>query len=267
MIIHDEIHPKNFGIVRFEILKELNAGFNFGKGKILNVSMKFNPKGIEDTNQNIKQLLNDEGINDLSNLVIMSMNHTDIIKNLDSDSGELFEVPNQIGKYIECDACITSNTDEVLFANPADCAVLVGFGESKEKKYTFLIHSGRKGQTLNIISKTISELVKLGVDLKTIKIGITPALSGENHKIQKWESDEQFAAWKNYHKTDGEIIILDTYKLLLDQLQSSGILEENIELYEIDTFAEAQKENIFSHRYATTTETQNGRYTVFTQLK
>ncbi len=267
MLIHKSLIPKN-KITNFQLLESyVYAGFNYGNKYLKNVSNNLNPKGLRGARNEMEKLLK-ENLTDGSQVLTMSPLHTDQIKFVKKeDLNALRDDENGIGKFIECDAIITDYDKLILCVKPGDCTITVGYAWNKTAKYTFLIHAGRKGLTLNIIGLTIQKLInEFDINPENIIVSVTPSLF-ENNYLLYWGDDHMKSVWNKFHEKINDRIYLKSLELLKCQLKNSGVLDGKIEIYEVDTYNEAKNGNSFSHRYSTENNLMDGRFLTFTKLK
>lgn len=241
------------GIATFPIFKQLplRAGFSWGK-ESQNMSVKNGEK--EEVIQERHTIFLDKlGMPDLSHTIIIDPNifySSDIAdistEDLDGDA------PTVIGANI----LFTSDSSITFAAHPGDCPCAVLYTkDTNGNSLLGLVHMGRRQIDAQLPQKAITYLKGLGIDPKTIIIGITPGILVNNYYIPVDEPLPHADKWGKYitlenHKNK-EIYRLDLQGYAVQQYVSSGVSPEHIELYEIDTYEAAQQGESFSHRFAT----------------
>lgn len=182
----------------------------------------------------------------------------ELLKRKLTDAGEIEVASNAI---------FTKLTDLVLTVKPADCAICILYFENKLKeKFVGLIHCSAK-ETDKLLPKETIEYLKANymVEPNAIKVGITPAISKEYFYVGPNEIQE--VNWKNFMEKRNGLLFLDIVGNVIFQLGKAGILSENIQYFDIDTFASALVGKTFSHRMARDLKLPNGRYIVAAGLK
>lgn len=120
---------------------------------------------------------------------------------------------------------ITDCTQTIFYATRPNGDPVVG-----------IIHAGRNETDNMFPLKAIRHAVaKYGIDPKDIKLGISPSLEPEHHKIKKEDICyliHDLKIWEPYmlEAIAEEIIYLDLRSFVADQFMAAGVLPENIEL-------------------------------------
>lgn len=207
-------------------------------------------------------LKKEEGIT-IKNLFIPNGEHTNNIVNLDENfeykysvygrnRDVLLSMPKEL-----CDAVYTKDVSKNLIIMPADCNCIGLYDYSTNLRA--IIHAGYKGIRDKIIPKTIERLVKEGMDLKRVKLICFPSISFENYEVGK-EIGEEFLKLisdmglnrENHIKynAEKESYNLNLKKIQIEQIKSSGILEDNIKIMNFDTFSDKDEYGNYSfHSY------------------
>jgi len=168
---------------------------------------------------------------------------------------------------VSSNAIFTKLNDVVLTVKPADCAICILYFENNRKeKFVGLIHCSAKNTDKLLPKKTIEYLMEnYSVEPKTIKVGITPAISKEYFYVNPGEIQEN--NWEDFMEKRNGLIFLNIVGNTIFQLKKTGILSESIQYYGIDTFTAALVGKTFSHRLARDLNLPNGRYIVAASLK
>lgn len=140
----------------------------------------------------------------------------------------------------EGDALITDLENITLMITHADCQALILY--DPDRPAIACIHSGWKGNTLNIYHKTVEAMVeKFQTAPKKLIACMSPSLGPRHSYFENYEKEFPELYWK-YKDSENRI---DLWKLAKDQLIGAGILESNIHLSGICSW---EDENFFSHR-------------------
>lgn len=153
--------------------------------------------------------------------------HSDLIKKIDE--------PGFAG---ECDATFTTKKNIFLTISVADCVSV--FLYEPHHNIVAGIHSGWKGTSLNIISKTI-EAIKLDTKIKNLNFYayIGPCISQEKFEVDKDVADLFPKEYVKYDPGKNKYFP-DLKRIVIEQLIECGIDQENIEASELCTFSETQ---------------------------
>lgn len=212
---------------------------------------------------NLESILKKEEGIVIKNLFVPNSEHTSNIVNLDENfeykysvygrnRDVLLSMPKEL-----CDAVYTKDVSKNLIIMPADCCCIGLFDSSTNLRA--IIHAGYKGIRDKIIPKTIEILVKEGMDLRKAKTICFPSISFENYEVGK-EIAEDFLKLisdmglnrENHIKynAEKESYNLNLKKIQIEQIKSSGILEDNIKIMNFDTFSDKDEYGNYSfHSY------------------
>ena len=130
------------------------------------------------------------------------------------------------GIYPKTDAFVSNTPGIALGIQVADCGAVL-FGDSFNKVIG-AAHAGWRGAVREIIPKTVKKMMDIGADPSKIQVFVSPCLAKHNFEV-----GEEVAAKFGDHLVDRvhfEKPHVDLKGLLKDQLVSSGILENNIEI-------------------------------------
>lgn len=170
-----------------------------------------------------------------------------LLENLNIDSKEIFFVKQVHGDRIfvlddpqqsvdqveqeEADALITHLTEKPIAVLTADCVPVILY--DPEKHVVGVIHAGRKGTQMNIVSKTMSMLSQVyGSRSQDVVMALGPAIGGCCYEVE----DSCIAPFKeNYREWKDFVIAHSQNKFMLDLLKANamdgaraGISKENI---------------------------------------
>jgi copper oxidase (laccase) domain-containing protein len=161
-------------------------------------------------------------------------------------------------------------------AHPGDCPCVIIFAKDKKKQPILgLIHLGRQQTDARLAAKAIEYLKKQKILMSDIFVAICPGISQKNYfiPVNKQVKDLPNASMWSNHKEISTIageerMYLDLSGYVVEQLLMSGVWAEHIELYDVDTYAAAEKGESFSHRYATVTHNleKDGRFLLAASL-
>ncbi len=151
----------------------------------------------------------------------------------------------------EGDAFFTRTPGTGLVIQTADCQAVLLYDPVSGVAAN--VHSGWRGNILNIAGKTVGSLKKrCGVDPRNIRAGIGPSLGPCCAEFVNYKTEIPENLWK--YKTDGRFF--DFWKMTGDQLAAEGVPRENIETSHIctrcrtDLFFSYRKEKV-TGRFAT----------------
>jgi YfiH family protein len=157
--------------------------------------------------------------------------HSDIIK-----------VADQPGIIGESDAMITTKNRIGLAISTADCTPIFIYDE--KNKLIAAVHSGWRGTSKRILSKTLSKLMnEFNSVPENLFVYIGPSISKKNYEVGK-EVADQFD--EKYLVLKGDKFLLDVSGANLDMLIEAGIPELNIGKSNFCTFQE--KDLLHSYR-------------------
>lgn len=200
---------------------------------------------------------------------------------------------------IKANFVYTMDTKVALIIRPADCNVSILYAKTRDgRSIAGLVHSSGVSTNAGIPRLAIRHLIDTeDVDPSTIRIGITPGISRENYsiseeddyKIPEGKTPEEIAKliegrekpkiiernWKDNidARTDDPKARrnVDILRATIMQYLEEGINPEQIEAYDVDTFASHENGVGFSHRYYDQNKSKNddvnpGRFMVAVQL-
>jgi YfiH family protein len=146
---------------------------------------------------------------------------------------------------INADAMVTNAKGIAIGVLTADCVPLL-FYDAK-KAVIGAAHAGWRGAVSGIIESTLKKMAEFGCNPADINVALGPCI-GKN----SYEVDDDFK--KNF-KGRGDCFCTIDAKMHFDlpkycsrMLLESGVQKSNIEIIDIDTFAD--NENYFSYRFA-----------------
>lgn len=160
--------------------------------------------------------------------------------------------PEQLD-IMEVDGLITKRSTALLVLKAADCIPLVFYLPGQN--ILALAHAGTNGAALHLPSKVIK---KLGLDPEKLQCYVGPSIRQKSYRFpDKDLSDKKLdPSWDAYTTDKSDGIHINLFGHVLDELKSSGILAENIEISDIDTGGDS---NYFSHRRHKITGEPDGR--------
>ena len=170
-----------------------------------------------------------------------------LLESLNIDSKELFFVKQVHGNRVfvlddpekssdqveqeEADALITHLTEKPIAVLTADCVPVILY--DPDKHVVGVIHAGRKGTQMNIVSRTISMLSKVyGSRPQNIVMALGPAIGGCCYEVESpciAPFRENYSGWQDF------VTAKSPSKFMLDLLKANaidgaraGISKENI---------------------------------------
>jgi len=193
-----------------------------------------------------------------------------LLENLNIGSKELFFVKQVHGDRVfvlddpqksadqveqeEADALITHLTEKPIAVLTADCVPVILY--DPEKHVAGVIHAGRKGTQMRIVSKTMSKLSRVyGSRSKDVVMALGPAIGGCCYEVD----DACIAPFReNYRGWEGFVTANSQSRFMLDLLKANamdavqaGISKENI--HRSDECTSCNNDRWFSYRKEGTT--------------
>jgi YfiH family protein len=193
-----------------------------------------------------------------------------LLENLNIDSKELFFVKQVHGDRVfvlddpqksadqveqeEADALITHLTEKPIAVLTADCVPVILY--DPEKHVIGVVHAGRKGTQMSIVSKTISTLSRVyGSRPQDVVMAMGPAIGGCCYEVEDpciAPFQENYRDWKDF------VIVRSQSKFMLDLLKANAmdgvravIAKENI--HQSGECTSCNNERWFSYRKEGTT--------------
>lgn len=243
----------------------VNHGFSWGK-KAGNMSFSYGEK--QETKDRINAFLNKLKMPSIESTVNIAAEHGEIITDITEEILESTQNTN-IGRSLKCDAMFTKIINLPLTIKPADCTVSIIYGVSGiGENILGLVHAGRRGLDLQLPYKAIGHMIdKYKCDIKSIKIGITPTITIQNHFIRNISELNYPEHWNGFTRERDGLIYLDFIGQILSQYSSIGLTSDQVQLYNVDTYEAAKDGETFSHRYWQMNPTYTkGRMLVAAQL-
>lgn len=204
-----------------------------GKPPYYNNLSKYVGDNIDDVMQNRSHFFGSLCIAE-STLVHANQIHSDVIT-----------IVNTPGLYPKTDALITQQKGLHLVISVADCTPVMIYDTNN--KIIANIHSGWRGTQKNIVGKAIGVMKKeFGCNAKDLLVFMGPAISKKNFEVDKDVAgmfDEKYVELK---PDSQEKYLVDTGKIVFDNIISSGVLPENIERCLLCTYDET--ETLHSYR-------------------
>jgi copper oxidase (laccase) domain-containing protein len=231
----------------------LNNGFSWGKDM---GNMSFSVGNQQGVLQRIQKFLSAQDMGDISDSINMYAQHGDIIVDIDEAVLEKLP-PSREGRDIKCDAFFTKLPNLTLTLKPADCTSAILYCELStdgrrcaNDVVMGIVHTGRRGTSLELPKKVIGHLEsKYQCDSEKIKIGIVPSLSKENRRFEHIRGIENKKVWEGFIEKKNSGYYPDETKCVLHQYIDAGVKDENIQVYDVDTFEAAANKESYSYKY------------------
>ncbi|MBM3207294.1 MAG: polyphenol oxidase family protein [Chlamydiae bacterium] len=158
------------------------------------------------------------------------MNHGNVVLDLSESLN---------GAY--CDGIYTDKYGKALRITHADCQAAIFF--DPRKNIIANVHCGWRGNVQNIYKNTILQLNRrYGSMPADLIVCISPSLGPENAEFVNYKHELPEYMWEFQKKTN----YFDLWEISKYQLESSGVLSENIEIASICTFD--NPDQFFSYR-------------------
>ena len=166
---------------------------------------------------------------DIKKAIFMHQVHKDNIVKIDETNKNIYSKENPVK---ETDALITNLKNVPLVIQTADCLPVILY--CKESKSIAAIHSGWRGTVKKIIFKTI-ELMKreYNIDTRTMYAYIGAHIFEKNYEV----GEEVAVHFRAKKIIDGKWHVDNAMEAVL-QMIDSGLLEENIELSNLNSYNE-----------------------------
>ena len=131
-----------------------------------------------------------------------------------------------------CDGIIYNRESNIVGTiNVADCIPICIF--DTDNKNIALVHSGWKGTHKKIVLNAVNKLLKLGADLKKMKIFLGPSIKGCCYKVEKSFADQfDKPAIRNYN---GKYFVDLSIQVKFD-LENASVPLNNIFVDELCTY-------------------------------
>jgi len=174
------------------------------------------------------------------NIVTLKQIHSNIVVNIEkTDKGK--GALNYEESVAEADGMVTSEKNIPLVIFTADC-IPIFFFETKNK-IIGIAHAGWKGSLNNIVSEIIKKIVEKNGKPENIIAILGPGIKKCCYEIK---NDLLSLFDEKYITNSNNKFYLDLYKLNIDNLINSGVLQQNI--YETDFCTSCNVNLCFSYR-------------------
>tara|TARA_B110000438_G_scaffold292077_1_gene329891 strand:- start:600 stop:1271 length:672 start_codon:yes stop_codon:yes gene_type:complete len=176
-------------------------------------------------------LLNPDNISRENNFKKIDLKPEEIVipEQIHSNKIEWVDTP---GEYCDVDGIITSNAQIILSLKVADCVPIYLF--DPRKKIFALIHSGWRGTKGKIANKGINMMLDHGSNVQEIKCYLGPCIGQCCYEVENDVS--KYFNDSSKIKINSKKSKLDLKIAITEQLESVGILSENIKKSDICTF-------------------------------
>lgn len=158
------------------------------------------------------------------------------------------------------DTVITDNPELGLSMVLADCIPIIII--DKNRKVLAMIHGGWRSLLQNIIRLTINELTgpKYKSEPEDLIVWIGPGIRKASNTSQHEPVQALFPEWQPFVAQSGDMYQVDLVGYIKHTLIECSLKAENIFDYDKDTYQSV--ETFFSHRRATQTGDEDGRFIV-----
>lgn len=175
--------------------------------------------------------------------------HRDRIVDIDSNSLRGLE-QKRTGMTITADAIFTTIPHQAITVKPADCATVFVYAElSKSETLVGIVHTGWRGVDQELPLKAIAHVVKkYNTEPSAIHIALLPHISKDYRTYENIDAFSNLKKYGSFMEKRGELYHFDESGCALFQFRAAGIPDENIIVYKIDTYTEAQQGRTFSQK-------------------
>ena len=208
-----------------------------------NMSLAHGPK--EEVKQNRREFVeNQEGNPD--NYIVLKATHGDSVFIINKDEEPETDADAAGDALLQAEAVITNDPEVMLMLPTADCSPIVFY--DPVNNVMALAHLGWKPSHKGLVKKVIAQMQEnFGTNPGDLVINVGPSIHEESYIVNSI-SDEQKndPRWQPFIKpTDDGRFSIDIIGFNKQQLLEAGVSEENIEVSDVDTYA---NEEYFSHR-------------------
>ncbi len=227
----------------FHFITTRKGGVSIGKYNSFNLGFNSgdNPENVLQNRSILCRTINIE----TDQIIFPKQTHSATIKIIGQDYLKADEHEKK-AFLMETDAVITNIQGICLGAKTADCVPILLY-DSKNKVIS-AVHAGWRGTLKGILSETIQLMIsEFGSDPSEIIAGIGPSISPEVYEVGKdvWiHFDKKYLQFVPNNSDDK--CFLDLWKANRDQLNESGVPEEQTELAGLCTYS--NPETFFSAR-------------------
>jgi copper oxidase (laccase) domain-containing protein len=235
------------GIGNFnDFSKDLVHGFSWGQDA---KNMQFSLGDFLEVRSNLNEFFSSMKLGDFKKAILVNAEHKNNIIKIDEETLTNLK-PTKFGISIKCDAAFTKIKGLPITVKPADCTTaIISAKDNQGDTVTGIVHTGRRGVELGLPISAIQFICKeFDIEVRNIKIGIVPHLFQMNRKFEHID-DMNPAIWKGYIKEENGYFYPDETELAINQYLSAGIQEQNIFVYDIDTYESAKNGIGFSYKY------------------
>ena len=185
----------------------------------------------------------ERGMHIFSQLSSVALGRVVRMKPLNQSSFVDLDLLDTVPDVIETDGFITSDTDLIMNANPADCGevAVVGHSSRLDKRVAALLHASRKIvdegghiQALDYFTETY------GVSTREMKVVMSPSARKESYKFEDISEEQKVDfIWHSFiHEDDEGYWHVDFHGKTIDDLLAFGIQPDNIIDTGVDTISD-----------------------------
>jgi len=195
--------------IRYKFFSK-NHGSSKGIYKSLNCGLK-----SFDNKKNVKQNLN------IAKRTLFEQNKNLIIPDQYHSNKCLIATPNN--PYPKCDALVTSDNSLILGITAADCLPIIFYDQKNH--VIGIAHAGWKGLVKGVVQNTLSKMINLGAQKKSIKSIIGPCIRVGSYEVNKDFVKKLKAEYQKFAVRRMQKIYFDLPKLAKYILLNSNISE------------------------------------------
>jgi YfiH family protein len=234
-----------------------NSAIKVDFSKISDGNMSFVWGDEADVIKNRQQFLKKLGYNP-KDTTIISLEQSNKVNKIRSSLGNVLDKSRMM--ELTCDGLVATGKHSTLMLIVGDCIPAALY--DPVSKQLAIIHAGRKGVELNILSEAVKILGD--VDPKEMILISGPAISKESYvfdsevgvDIDFWGKDFSPGEDGKYH--------MDIKSKFKSQAIALGLSEENIDISPVDTFA---SKDYFSHRRSMAKSEPEGRFAIIASIQ
>ncbi len=151
----------------------------------------------------------------------------------------------KIESDMKADAIVTNIKGIALGILTADCVPILFY--DRTKKIIGAAHAGWRGAFSGVIESTIQKMESFGSCAKDIVVALGPSIDKNSYEIEQ-EFMEKFSGNGDCFCISNGRMCFDLPKFCRKKLIESGILENNIDVLNVDTYT--NNDDYFSYRFA-----------------
>lgn len=160
-------------------------------------------------------------------------------------------------REVAADALIVDDPEVGVMLPVADCIATVVYDNRNHR--LAILHLGRHSTLANLMSKALTELVKLGGAPEDFIIWMAPSVHKTHYRLEYFTHQDD-PAWKSFYRQDETGIYLDMHGYNRQAALNAGVPDSQVVISPINT---ATSSEYFSHSQGDT----KGRFAIVTVIQ